>query len=78
MSLFFHPTIEVITFHLRGWCMLGVFLSPSFTRLGHECQDLLSPCTEYQDLLNASVHRLNLGLHSHPKEVLGEWSQSQC
>ena len=27
-------------FRLRGWCMLGVFLLPAFTRLGHECQDL--------------------------------------
>ena len=26
------------------WCMLGVFLLLAFTRLGHECQDLLSPC----------------------------------
>ena len=26
--------------------MLGVFLLPAFTRLGHECQDLLSPCDE--------------------------------
>ena len=34
----------VVTFHLRGWCMLGVFLLPAFTHLGHECQDLLSPC----------------------------------
>ena len=24
--------------------MLSVFLLPAFTRLGHECQDLLSPC----------------------------------
>ena len=24
--------------------MLGVFLLPAFTLLGHECQDLLSPC----------------------------------
>ena len=23
---FFNPTIEVVTFRLRGWCMLGVFL----------------------------------------------------
>ena len=29
----FNPTIEVVTFHLRGWCMLGVFLSVAFTRL---------------------------------------------
>ena len=40
----FNPTIEVVTFCLCGWCMLGVFLWPAFTRLGHECQDLLSPC----------------------------------
>ena len=40
----FNPTIEVVTFRLRGWCMLGVFLMLAFTRLGHECQDLPSPC----------------------------------
>ena len=40
----FNPTIEVVTFRLRGWCMLGVFLLLAFARLGHECQDLLSPC----------------------------------
>ena len=40
---FFNQTTEVITFRLRGWCRLGVFLLPAFTRLGHECQDLLSP-----------------------------------
>ena len=40
----FNPTIGVVMFRLRGWCMLGVFLLPAFTRLGHECQDLLSLC----------------------------------
>ena len=40
----FNPTIELVTFRLRGWCMLGRFLLPTFTRPGHECQDLLSPC----------------------------------
>ena len=25
MRLSFNPTIEVVTFRLRGWCMLGVF-----------------------------------------------------
>ena len=44
ISLFFNPTIEVVTFCLRGWCMLGVFLLPAFNCLGHECQDLWSPC----------------------------------
>ena len=40
----FNPTIEAGTFRLRELCRLGVFLLPAFTRLGHECQDLLSPC----------------------------------
>ena len=40
----FNPNIEVATLHLCGWCMLGVFLLPAFTRLGHACQDLLSLC----------------------------------
>ena len=42
--------------------MLGEFLLPAFTRLGHECQDLLSLCD------GMHVHRLDLGLYSHPKE----------
>ena len=42
----FNPTIKVVTFHLCGWCVLGVFLLPAFTCLGHERQDLLSPCDE--------------------------------
>ena len=40
----FNPTIEVVTCRLRAWCMLDVFLLPAFTRLGHECHHLLSPC----------------------------------
>ena len=67
---FFNPTIKVVTFRLRGWCVLGVFLLPAFTRLGHERQDLLSPCDE--------MHTLDLGLYSHPKEFLGEWSLNPC
>ena len=39
-----NPTIEIVTFRLRGWCMLGVFLLPAFTLLGHECLGLLTPC----------------------------------
>ena len=38
---FFNPTIEVVKFRLRGWCVLGVFLLLAFILLGH---DLLSPC----------------------------------
>ena len=41
---FLNLTIEVVTFRLHGWCMLSVLLLPAFTYLGHECQDLLSPC----------------------------------
>ena len=36
--------LEVVTFLLHRYCMLGVLLLPAFTRLGHECQDRLSPC----------------------------------
>ena len=43
--------------------MLGVFLLPAFTCLGHKRQDLLSLC----DGMHV-VHRLDLGLYSHPKE----------
>ena len=43
---FSNPTIKVVTFRLRGWCVLCVFLLLAFTRLGHERQDLLSPCDE--------------------------------
>ena len=52
---FFNPTIEVVTFHLLGWCMLGVSLLQAFTCLGHECW-------------NACVHRVDPGLYSHAKE----------
>ena len=44
MLPFFNPTIEVVTFHFHGWCMLGVFFLLVFTCVGHECQDLLSLC----------------------------------
>ena len=44
VTIFFNPTIEVVTFRHHGCCMLTVFLLPAFTCLGHECQDLLSLC----------------------------------
>ena len=37
VTVFVNLTIEVVTFRLRGYCMLGVFLLPSFSHLGHEC-----------------------------------------
>ena len=41
---FWNHSIEVVTFHLGGGCILDVFLLPSFTRLRHKRQDLLSLC----------------------------------
>ena len=61
---FINPTIEEVTFCLHGWRVLGVFLLPVFTRLGHECQDRLVHAME-------CVHRLDLGLCSRPKEFWG-------
>ena len=54
----FDPTIEVVTIHLHGWCMLGVFLLLAFSCLGHECQYLLSPCNRMH-----VRHRLDLDLY---------------
>ena len=65
-----NPTIEVVTFRLRGWCMLGVFLLPAFTRLGRECQDLLSPC----DGIHVCTVRPRFILSS--ERVFGEWRQN--
>ena len=63
---FSYQTIEVATFSLRGWCMLGVFLLPAFTRLGHECPFWVG---SFESMWwNACAHRLDLGLYSHPKE----------
>ena len=44
MRPFFNPAINVDIFCLHGWCVLSVFLLLAFTHLGHERQDLLSPC----------------------------------
>ena len=76
MLPFLNPNIEVVTFRLRGWCMLGFFfvfvvlffwffffLLPAFTRLRHMSGSFESM------RWSACVHRLDLGLSSHPKEV---------
>ena len=63
--LFFNPTIEVVTFCLHGWCMLGVFVDgihPSRTWMSGSLESVR---------WNACVHRLDLGLYSHPKKLLG-------
>ena len=61
-AFFFNPTIKVVTFCLRGWCVLGVFLLPAFTRVEHEHQSMQ---------WNACAHRLDLSLYSHLKEFFG-------
>ena len=50
--------------------MLGVFLFPAFTRLGHECQDLLSP----SDGMYVSTTRPRFMLSS--ERVVREWSRT--
>ena len=62
---FFNQAIQVATFCLCGWCMLGVFLLPALICLGHECQDLLSPCD------GMHVCTLDLCLYSRLKELWG-------
>ena len=59
----FNPTIEVVTFRLRGWCMLGVFFVASI----HRPWTWMSGSFE-SVWWNACVHRLDLSLYSHPKE----------
>ena len=63
---FFNPTIKVATFRLRGWCVLGVFfvagIHPSRTWTSGSFESVR---------WNACLHRLDLGLYSHPKEFWG-------
>ena len=69
---FFNPTIKVVTFRLRGWCVLGVFVAgihPSRTWTSGSFEPVR---------WNACVHRLDLSLYSHPKEFWGEWSLNPC
>ena len=70
--LYFNPTIEVATICLREWYMVGVFLLLAFTRLGHECQDLLSSCDECLYAQTGSQFILS------PERLLEEWSQNPC
>ena len=60
---FFNPTIEVVTFRLHGWCMLGMFfvagIHPSGTWMSGSFKSVW---------WSANVHRLDLRLYSHPKQ----------
>ena len=73
MWRFFNPTIKVVTFRLHGWCWLGVFfvsgIHPSRTWTSGSFESVR---------WNACMHRLDLGLYSHPKEFWGEWSLNPC
>ena len=51
---------------------VGCVLLPAFTRLGHECQDLLRPC----DGMHECTERPQFILSS--KRVVGEWSENPC
>ena len=63
VTFFLCPTIEVVTFCLCGWCMLGVFLLLAFAHLEHECH-----LGSFESVgWNTCVHRLDLGLYTHPK-----------
>ena len=42
VAVFCNRTTEVVTFRLHGWSMLGVFLLPAISHLGHKRQGLLS------------------------------------
>ena len=70
---FFNPTIKVVIFRLRGWCVLGVYL------LGGIHLSWTWTSGSFESVRwNVCVHRPDLGLYSHPKEFLGEWSLNPC
>ena len=60
---FFSPTIEVVTFCLHGWWVLGVSFLPTI----HPSATWMLGSFE-SVRRNACVHRLDLNLYSHPKE----------
>ena len=89
----FNPTIEVVTFRLRGWCMLGVCVWEGWGGGGFFlllCFVVVVVVVVFASIhpsrtgsfesvrWNACVHRLELGLYSHPKEFWGNGSQNPC
>ena len=80
MWLFFNPTFKVVTFLLRGWCVLGVFLLPAFTRLGHERQDLWvramkCMCAQTRPRFILSSERVFGGMEFEPMLTTGKCPQ---
>ena len=79
---FFNPTFKVVTFLLRGWCVLGVFLLPAFTRLGHERQDLWvramkCMCAQTRPRFILSSERVFGGMEFEPMLTTGKCPQSR-
>ena len=66
MWLFIYPTIEVVTFHLLGWCMFWCVFVASIHLSWTWMPGSFEPMW-----WNACVCRLDLSLYSHPKEILG-------
>ena len=67
-----NPAIEVVTFRPCRCCLLGVFLLLAFTRLRHECQDLLSLC----DGVHVCTDKTSV--YTLTQKSLAEWSQNPC
>ena len=69
---FYNIAIEVVTFHLHGWCMLGVFMLLASTL----SRTWMSGSFESM-WWNACVHRLDFDLYSHLiRKSFWEWSQN--
>ena len=57
---FFFFVFSIQPFIPSSWMgMLSVFLLPAFIRLGHECQDLVSPCDE----MHVCTHKTSVYTH---------------
>ena len=61
----FYPTIEVVSFHLHGWCMVSVLVAGI-----HRSGTWTSGSFESVWWI-ACVHRQDIVLYSHPKELGG-------
>ena len=71
-DLFCDPTIEVISFCLRGWSALGVFWLLTFNRLEHVYQDLLSWCHGMHLYMDWTL------VYTLIWKSCREWSQNPC
>ena len=66
----FNPTIHIpSSWMVRAGCVFVAGIHPSRTWTSGSFESVQ---------WNACVHRLDLGLYSHPKEFFGEWSLNPC